>query len=175
MYMGFLKSCLTLWMSMLSVARALLFVIILIMSITVKAQISATITGMVHDSSGAVISGVQVILKNGNTGEERKSLANGEGYYAFAAVQSGKFSIKLTKEGFKPSEVREISVNPGDKRNFNAVLEVGAITSDTIVVSSGGDSVPVDSGERSSVLNNKQIQNLSLIGRDATELVTYST
>lgn len=171
MYMGFLKSCLTLRMSMLSVAQALLFAIILIMSITVKAQISATITGMVHDSSGAVISGVQVILKNGNTGEERKSLANAEGYYAFAAVQSGKYSIKLNKEGFKPSEIRDITVNPGDKRNFNVVLEVGAITSDTIVVSSGGDSVPVDSGERSAVLNNKQIQNLSLIGRDATELL----
>ena len=63
-------------------------------------------------------------------------------------------------------------MNPGDFRDIPGImLQVGKQDETITVEAVVGEVAPVDTGEKSSVLTSKQIANLSLEGRDATELI----
>jgi len=63
-------------------------------------------------------------------------------------------------------------MNAGDRRVLPDIrMEVGELSSEVVVSGTASEITPVDTGERSSVINSKQIGNLSLMGRDATELI----
>jgi hypothetical protein len=137
----------------------------------VRAQVTGTITGTVYDSSGAIVPKAKIILRNQTTKDERQALSNESGYFTFAAVGAGDYTVRAESPGFKAWEVKSLTMNAGDKRHYTINLEVGDMQNEVTVAANDGDITPVDSGERSAVLNSKQIQNLSLMGRDVTELI----
>lgn len=49
---------------------------------------TGTITGIVMDQSQAVVPGATVILTDANSGDTRRTVTNGEGYFTFSAVQA---------------------------------------------------------------------------------------
>jgi hypothetical protein len=70
-------------------------VLILVIPHSASAQATATLNGVVRDSSGAVISGATVTLHNTGTGTERESLTNPSGLYAFVSVPPGEYSLSF--------------------------------------------------------------------------------
>jgi len=60
---------------------------------------SATLTGTVFDASGAVVGNATVTLKNEASGDLRATVSNGEGYFSFAAVPPGTYSVIVEKDG----------------------------------------------------------------------------
>src|ERR1700730_13185884 len=78
----------------------LALLLILVIPHSASAQATATLNGVVRDSSAAVIPQATVILQNTDTGTERESLTNGSGLYVFVSVQPGEYVLKVTKEGF---------------------------------------------------------------------------
>src|SRR5216684_7342186 len=137
-----------------------------------SAQSTGTVTGTVTDQSGAVVAKAKITLKNEATGDTRETTSNESGYFSFGTVNPGTYAVKVSAANFKSLERKGLSVLPGDVRDVrDLALQVGT-SSDVIEVTGVADEVaPVDSGERSSVLTSKQIENLSLEGRDATELI----
>src|SRR5204863_9380719 len=81
---------------------------------------TATLTGTVFDVSGAVVADAAVILKNDASGDLRSTVSNGEGYFTFAAVPPGTYSITVEKAGFKTWEANSFVLNSADKRNVSA-------------------------------------------------------
>src|ERR1700729_1747283 len=65
------------------------------------AQVSATINGTVLDAAGAVIPGATVTVTNEATGQSRDTVSNGEGYFAFPALLTGSYALKIEAKGFK--------------------------------------------------------------------------
>ncbi len=131
----------------------------------------ATLTGVVSDPTGAVVSGATVKLINEASGSTRVTRTNGDGYYTFADVTVGNFTYKLTveKQGFETYSATALSILGGQKRNLNVTLQLGS-TTQTIQVSGVLSSiVPVDSGEKSETLTTQQLQNFIQIGSDAVE------
>ncbi len=62
-------------------------------------------------------------------------------------------------------------LHAGDQRTVPAfTLTVGSETT-TITVSAASEMIPTTSGQRTNVLDSKQIENLALVGRDTTELL----
>src|SRR5689334_11110741 len=61
---------------------------------------TATLTGTVFDASGAVVADAAVSLKNQASGDLRTTTSNGEGYFTFAAVPPGTYSVIVEKDGF---------------------------------------------------------------------------
>jgi len=154
------------------VAILLLLAALWLFSPAVLAQSAGTIAGTVRDSTGAVVPGADITLTNQATQAEFRTVSNDEGYFAFAAVLTGTYTVRVEMAGFKPWAFTGITMNPGDRRNLPEIkLQVGDVSSEVIVSAVVGEITPVDTGERSSVLNSKQIGNLSLMGRDATELI----
>ena len=152
---------------------ALLLAFLLALPMAVFAQtVTGTLTGTVLDATGAVIPGANVELTNSGTSDVRKTVSNGEGYFTFAAVQPGTYSVKVAMKGFKTWEIAGIMMNVGDKRNIsNIKLDIGSTEEIVTVEATASQVAVVDSGERSALLSSKDIRNLSLVGRDATELL----
>jgi hypothetical protein len=146
--------------------------IVLLFCALVGAQSTGTVIGTVADQSGAVVSNAQVTLHNEGTGDTRSTTSNDSGYFSFAALTSGSYTIKVSAPNFKSFERKGITVRPGDLRNVSDIaLQVGT-SNDIIEVTGIADEIaPTDSGERSAVLTSNQISNLTLLGRDATELI----
>src|SRR5258708_30194102 len=140
---------------------------------TLRAQnVTAALTGTVADSSGAVIPGATVILKSEQSGDTRRTLSNSDGYFTISAIQPGTYTITIEAQGFKSWEEKGIDLNASDKRNLsNISLTVGS-TTETVEVSAVAQEVtPVDSGEKSQVITEKQLQNVAVIGSNAAEFI----
>ena len=139
---------------------------------TVFAQSTGTVTGTVYDQAGAVVPKATVELINDATRDTRKTTSNDTGYFSFGSILPGDYSVKVSASGFKGWQQSGIPVRPGDVRNVSGIsLAVGS-QGETVQVEAVAEEVaPVDSGERSAVVTSKQIENLSLEGRDATELI----
>lgn len=131
----------------------------------------ATLTGVVTDSSGAVMANVQVTLRNADSGDQRQTTTDNQGYYTFASVPVGTYNLNITANGFQTYQASGIAMGGGEKRNVNASMQVGS-TNQTVEVSGAADIVtPVDSGEKSSTLTTRQLQNYVQVGSNAAEYV----
>ena len=150
--------------------KAAMTVAVLFIAVSTFAQTTGTISGTATDQSGALVPGADITLKNVTTGDIRHTQSNGSGYFSFGSVVPGAYEVSINAKGFKLWETKGLQIHSGDDREIkNIQLAVGT-TTETIEVQASG-AAPVSSGERSALLDSKQIQNLSLEGRDATELV----
>jgi Carboxypeptidase regulatory-like domain len=148
-----------------------LFVAVLVLLPALRAQVTATINGTVTDKSGSVIPNAKITLQNEATQEIRNTIANGDGYFAFPALLSGSYSIKIEAGGFKGLEQHGITLNAGDiKKIPNLTLDIGQ-AQETWTVSGSTQIIPVENGQRAAVLDSKDIQQLALESRNLTELL----
>src|SRR6266851_5589140 len=74
---------------------------------------TGTLTGTVTDSSGAVVPGASIVLKNESSGDIRRTLSNGDGFFSIAAVQPGSYSATVESKGFNSWEQKGIVFNAG--------------------------------------------------------------
>jgi hypothetical protein len=133
--------------------------------------IFATLTGVVSDPSGALVSGAKVTLKDTTSGSMRETVTNGDGYYTFASVPVGTYSLRVEAQGFEMYKADDIRLGGGERRNVNVTLAVGT-AGQTIEVNAEVSTVAtVDSGEKSFTLTTKELQNFTQVGSNAAEYV----
>lgn len=129
----------------------------------------STLTGIVTDPSGAVVSNAKVTLRNAESGSSRDTVTDSQGYYTFASVAVGTYDVTISAPGFESYKATGIALGGGEKRNVNASLQVGS-TNQTIEVTGAADIVtPEDSGEKADVLTTDQLQNYVQTGSNAAE------
>lgn len=160
------------WISWRTACLAL-FLAILCLSVPYvgHAQVTATLTGTVQDSTGGVIPNAKVTLTNEDTKEGRTETTNGAGLYAFPSLVPGIYDIKASAKGFEAKVVTGIVLNAGDSKTVPSLsLTVGAETL-TVTVSATEEMIPVENGAHTDVLTSKDIDTLALEGRDASELL----
>jgi hypothetical protein len=138
----------------------------------VSAQTTASLTGTVLDNTGAVIPNTQVVLTDENSHDRRELITNGSGFFNFAGIKPGTYTVDITASGFQKLEQTGISVNPGDTRNLSALtLTVGSSNEQVTVQAAIGEIAPEDSGERSALLTANDIQRLTIQSRNISELL----
>jgi hypothetical protein len=135
-------------------------------------NLTGQLTGTVTDQSGAVVPNANITLKNQLSGDTRRTVSNSEGVFAFASVPTGEYTVTIESQGFAKWERAGIRISAGDRRSVSDIALSATAVSGTVDISATADQVaPVDNGEKSVTLTNKQIQNLSLVGRSAAELI----
>ena len=134
--------------------------------------IFATLTGVVTDPSQSVVAGAKVTLRNIESGTTRETASNGDGYFTFASVPVGTYSVTVEAAGFKTHKEDAIRLGGGDQRNVNIPLAVGGST-ETVEVTGVQDFTvaAVDSGEKSFTLESKELQNFTQVGTNAAEYI----
>jgi hypothetical protein len=133
---------------------------------------SGSIGATVTDSSGALVPGAKVSLKNEANSEVRDTVTNSSGVFEFPSIPPGTYSVTIVGAGFKTVEQTGIVVTQGSPLRLQTiVLQVQTQKAEIEVVAAESVPVPVDSGQSSQTLNQSMVENISLNGRDAAELI----
>lgn len=118
---------------------------------------TATITGIVTDTTGAVIPGAVVELSNPATGKSYKTVTNAEGSYTLTNVPPGPgYREVATHDGFERTVVNDIYMNVGVTRSENIKMPVGSVAQ-TVAVSASNEDVTLDTTD-ATVGNNFEVQ-----------------
>ncbi len=124
------------------------------------AQDLASITGVVTDSSGAVISGAEVLLANDPTGASYKTVTNSVGSYTITNVAPGPgYKVTFSAANFNTIVITGIYLSVSSTRTQNARLTVGS-ASQTVEVSAADENVTLNTTD-ATVGNNFQVQELN--------------
>ncbi|MGH9339816.1 MAG: carboxypeptidase regulatory-like domain-containing protein [Acidobacteriota bacterium] len=133
---------------------------------------TGTLTGTVLDESQAIIPGADVVLINEGTRDTRRTVTNDEGFFAITAIPAGTYIVEIMMPGFATWRRTNVIFRIGDKVSIREVTLAVAATAEEVTVSAAQDTIaPMDSGEKSAVITSKEIQNLSIVGRSAVELL----
>jgi hypothetical protein len=156
--------------------RMLLAVIVaaLLLPSTASAQFdTATVLGTVRDSSGAVVPGVTVTLKNLRTGITADTVTDDKGSYQFLNVRIGPYSVRAELQGFSSAEANDVTVTVGARQRVDLLLKVGDI-GETVTVTGAATLLESESSDRGQIISKEQIVNLPLNGRNYADLALLS-
>jgi hypothetical protein len=149
-----------------------LIVLMLCAALAALAQITTgTIVGTVNDPQGLVIVGAEASLVSETTGDTRRTVTNGVGAFTFPAVPAGRYTLKVTMQGFQTLERRQVVLTSTEYLNAGTIkLPVGS-TAETISVTAEAGVVQTASAESSAVLDSRQLTTILARGRDVTTLL----
>jgi hypothetical protein len=139
----------------------------------VAQQTLGGITGVVTDSSGAVIPNATVTVVGEQTSLTRTTRTNGTGVYQLVNLPIGTYTLTYTAEGFDAQKTQHIAVQAERTATVNAALKVGQIT-DTEVVEASPLMNAVDT-TNGYVMDKAQIDMVPLATGSFTGLATQST
>ena len=137
----------------------------------------ASLTGIVTDQTGAVVSGASVLLVDTKTNQTYQTVTNDLGSYIVAKLLPGPgYKVTFTKQGFRASTIENIYLGVNATHTQNAQLTVGQST-ETIEVNGSGSQVTLDTTDTtvSSTLDMGLVHELPLSLRDnPLGLLAYS-
>jgi len=126
---------------------------------------NGSIAGFSKDPSGAVVPNAKVTLKNEATGIQQKEMTNASGYYVFANVSPGLYTVDVEAAGFKKFNSVHNKLDPSSTLALDAALTVGAAT-ETVEVVASAQVLQTESGAVGKDVTRSQIDGLELNGRD---------
>jgi hypothetical protein len=133
--------------------------------------VNSRVSGTVKDSSGSVVPGVTVKLRDNATREERTNLTNEDGYFVITDVRAGTYTVTAERTGFKRSEVQNIEVHVDKPVTVHIDLEAGGLNETVSVTASDAQAlIRSDDGKLSTTIDVKQVQDLPLNGRNPINL-----
>ena len=141
------------------------------MAVQVSAQVNnASLTGLVTDSAGAVVPNASVMVKNKATDVESTTTTDSSGYYTFASLPVGSYTVTVELPGFKKSIRENINLEVGQKARIDTSLEVGAV-SESVVVGSAPQLLTTQEATTGGVIENRMVAQLPLSGRNWDDLI----
>ena len=145
---------------------------ILVVSASLFAQDTASITGTVTDPSGAAVKGAQVRVSSPDRGIDHTVPTNDSGDYLVAGLPPGPVVVDVTAQGFKKFEAKGVILRVGQKARTDVTLQVGASNTVVEVEGTAVAQVETQSSDLTGTVTGKQITQLELNGRNFTQLVT---
>jgi hypothetical protein len=130
------------------------------------------ITGVVKDSSGAVISDAKITLTSA-AGVQRETASDAAGHYAFLLVPPGAYRVEAEKAGFGKATADSIAVRITETTSLDIHLKVAAQMA-TIEVMVEPALVQTESPARGTVIEQDQIRQLPLPTRNFQQLLTLT-
>jgi hypothetical protein len=146
----------------------------LIASLPGYAQIGSTgsLAGTVTDPSGAVVSGVTVVVRNKGTGQEFTTTTSESGTFTVPTLNSGLYTVTVNAQGFKQAVVQDVKIDVGKPSSINITMEIGAATDTVNIVGAGGELLQTQTATVGTTITGRQIIEQPQASRDALDLVT---
>jgi len=131
---------------------------------------TATILGVVKDTSGALIPGVSITVKHTETGQTRTAISSESGDYNVPLLPVGAYELTTVMPGFKQDVRRGINLVVGQQAVINLTLEVGA-AAEQVTVTEEAPLVNTTLSSTSGMITEEQIKELPLNGRSFDRLL----
>jgi hypothetical protein len=120
-----------------------------------------TITGIVTDSSGAVVPGATVIARNAATGVEARTVSSSTGNYVIPNLQVGTYELGVSVPGFKSWTRGGLVLSSNETLRVDALLDVGQVN-ERVVVTDAAPALRTESTEVSTTMEKNLVQNMPL-------------
>ena len=130
----------------------------------------AQITGVVRDTTGAVIPNARLKATNISTGVESSAESNDQGIYRFLALPPAQYKVSSNMTGFKSFEQGPITLQVNDAITLDVTLQVGD-ASEKVLVTSAAELLQTQTATFGQVINTRTIENLPLNVRDPLALI----
>ncbi|OFW37765.1 MAG: hypothetical protein A3J28_01850 [Acidobacteria bacterium RIFCSPLOWO2_12_FULL_60_22] len=151
-------------------ARLRILVGVLIGAASAVAQLpTATVLGVVKDSSGAVVPGASLAIRNVETGQSRTATTGEGGAYRFAALPVGNYEIRVEHPGFQTVVRSGLVLTVSQEAVVNFALEVGGIEQ-TVAITAEAPLVNTTSGSLGGLVDERRVAELPLNGRNYIQL-----
>lgn len=134
---------------------------------------TAQITGRVIDSTGAVMPGTSITVKNVATGVDRKVTTNENGYYTVPLLLPGQYRVTVEQKGFKPIVRSGVVLEVDQRAELNFTMEVGGVAEQIEVTAATAQLNTVEASQ-GQVIENRRIVELPLNGRNYDDLALLS-
>jgi len=131
---------------------------------------SATFHGTVTDSTGAVVSGAAVNLRNENTGATTGKTTGSSGDFVFTFVPVGVYTLRIELKGFKTRTSTGISLSAGQQAMQTFTLEIGNLA-ETVTVEGTAPLVNTISAEQLHTFETTGLRQLPLRNRNFTRIL----
>ncbi|MDQ1472918.1 MAG: hypothetical protein QOJ99_4398 [Bryobacterales bacterium] len=135
--------------------------------------VNSSMVGTALDPSGAVVPGVHVAATNINTGVRASATTDGTGSFRLPYLQPGQYTLEAEVAGFKRFVRKNINLDLDRELRIDMSLETGQV-SDSISVTADAAMVQTETGALSTTIENRQVVNLPLLGRNPQELKNLS-
>ena len=141
---------------------------------TARAQAgSGGISGIVADTTGAIIPGAKVTAKNTATGAEISTVSTGAGLYSFVSLPPGTYEISAEAKDFEMLIRKNIVVTVDQVTAVNLALHVGA-ASEVVTVTETTDLLDTSNSTVGQLINAQTIDRVPLLTRNVYDLIQLS-
>jgi hypothetical protein len=131
------------------------------------------VSGVVKDSSGGVLPGVEVTITKTDTGAVRTAFTGADGAYVFPNLPVGPYKLKVVLQGFNTYVQEAIVLQVNTNPTIDVALTVGNV-GEQVTVTAATTTVETRSTGVGQVIDNQQVTEIPLNGRQATELIFLS-
>jgi len=157
----------------LGVTVAIIMPLALVMSSPqARAQTSnAQLSGLVTDTSGAVVAGAEIQAVNSATNVPYTAVTNGAGIYVLQELLPGPYKVTVTASGFGAVRQSGLVLNTGAHLSQNFTLKPGAVEQ-SVTVTASQTLISSNEASSASVLDNQMITELPQLNRNALDLTS---
>ena len=134
---------------------------------------TADLVGTVRDTSGSIVPGVTVTVTNEATGVARVATTGDSGTYSFTALPPGLYRLSVELTGFRKVERTGVELQVNQRAQIDLELSVGLV-SETVTIEGGPPLLETQSSVLGTVIQERQVQELPLNGRNFVQLATLT-
>src|SRR5580700_4618006 len=134
--------------------------------------VTGSISGVVSDTSGAVISGATVRVTNIAQGFQTLITTDGKGFYTFPRLPVGHYDLHVELQGFRPEKKSDLAVDADSALRMDFALQVSEkVEQVTVSESTNEVHVETSSTQVGEVVTGKEMTSVALNGRSYTDLM----
>jgi hypothetical protein len=135
-----------------------------------RADIKGSISGVITDSSGAVVPGVTVVATAVSTNTRYTTVTDAGGFYVFPVLNVDQYNITVSQQGFRDFLETGVSTNANSAVRIDIKLDVGT-TSSTVKVQSDRLQVETENTQMGDLIEDAKIVSVPLNGRSYIDLL----
>jgi hypothetical protein len=148
-----------------------LFITLLLTAPLAHSQlVGGTIAGDVVDPGNATLGGVSVLIRNEETGGERRLITAADGTFSAPSIPVGVYTVSVSRDGFSPFKRTGITLTVGQSIHLHLVLTVGTVEQVVTVVDTPA-TVDTSTLQSQGLVNERQVKELPLNGRSFDQLL----
>ncbi|MGI8988105.1 MAG: carboxypeptidase regulatory-like domain-containing protein [Bryobacteraceae bacterium] len=132
---------------------------------------TGTLTGLVTDSSGAAVAGVQISVVQKENNFKFSSVSNNDGIFRVQSLQPGTYTVTFQAAGFKRTIREGLALRVGDVLPVDATLEIGAV-SESVEVTAKSTLLETETSATGTVTEGDQLYKLAMYQRYITNAMT---
>ncbi len=134
---------------------------------------TGVIQGVVTDASGAVVPGVDVEAKNGETNLSRTTVTDKDGRFVLLQLPSGRYDVTFKLQGFATTVQQAVVVTVGQTVRLTPTMKVSGVA-ETVTVTTEAATVETTRTASASTLNQRTIETTPILGRKFEDLLTLT-